>query len=240
MYISELVMEVTRRCNMSCDHCMRGDPQKLDISKETIDRLLEGITGIGTITFSGGEPTLAVDKIQYVCQQIMKRKISLEGFYIVTNGVKASKKLMHVLIDLYAYIEYHDEGTSVLTMSKDQYHDAAIKDREKADQLYRALAFYKPDYLNHKIELPISEGRSLDNGLGMRDVSLESLVVETDDTGRPERVDSTIYVNALGDVCPSCELSFESQNEDKIGNVHENTLADIIDRESSKDISKAA
>jgi len=29
--VSNLMIEVTRRCNMCCDHCLRGDAQDLDL-----------------------------------------------------------------------------------------------------------------------------------------------------------------------------------------------------------------
>ena len=35
IYVESLVIEVTRRCNMRCEHCLRGDAQNLDISTAT-------------------------------------------------------------------------------------------------------------------------------------------------------------------------------------------------------------
>ena len=32
-------IELTRRCNMACKHCLRGDAQNLTISKEIIDKI---------------------------------------------------------------------------------------------------------------------------------------------------------------------------------------------------------
>lgn len=32
IYVNYLAIEVTRRCNMKCNHCLRGDAQNLDIS----------------------------------------------------------------------------------------------------------------------------------------------------------------------------------------------------------------
>ena len=56
--VRSLILEVTRRCNMCCDHCLRGDAQDLDMQKETVDALLEQVGSIGGVTFSGGEPLL--------------------------------------------------------------------------------------------------------------------------------------------------------------------------------------
>ena len=41
------IFEVTRRCNLSCEHCLRGDAQNLDMTKETVDKVLDHIESIG-------------------------------------------------------------------------------------------------------------------------------------------------------------------------------------------------
>ena len=56
----QLILEVTRRCNMACEHCMRGDAQDMDMDIGLIDKALSSVSDIGCMTFSGGEPTLNV------------------------------------------------------------------------------------------------------------------------------------------------------------------------------------
>lgn len=34
-----LAFELTRRCNLTCRWCAKGNPQNMDITKRTIDRL---------------------------------------------------------------------------------------------------------------------------------------------------------------------------------------------------------
>lgn len=232
MYLDNLVVEITRRCNVACRHCLRGEPQGKDIDNVTIDKMLEGVTGISMVTFTGGEPSLAVDRIEYFYQAIKKRGIELQGFYVITNGKVASKKLMHALIDLYAYCAssgYYENEISGLTISRDQYHTEFIPDVSKAHRLYSALSFYKPDDRKGNISGPglINEGRGADLEYG-RDAYLNELIIETDDDDNLSRVEGTVYVNALGDVITSCDMSFESQEENKIGNVHSNPLSEIV------------
>ena len=33
----KVMLEITRRCQLKCAHCMRGDAQNLDMSEEIID-----------------------------------------------------------------------------------------------------------------------------------------------------------------------------------------------------------
>jgi hypothetical protein len=49
-----------------------------------------------------------------------------------------------------------------------------------------------------------------------------------DGDGTVRQDDGVIYVNALGDVIPSCNLSYVSQKTAKIGNVHEKPIAEIL------------
>ena len=70
MHINNLMIEVTRRCNLKCDHCLRGDAQNKDISTEYIDALLDQVTSIGSVTFTGGEPFLATYIIDYFLNKL--------------------------------------------------------------------------------------------------------------------------------------------------------------------------
>ena len=212
---------------MSCQHCLRGDAQNLDISNEAIERALEGVNSIGTITFSGGEPSLVVDRIEYILKQVKKRNISIGNFYLITNGKVASRRLVHALIDWYDYA--NENEISSLCISKDQYHRDEVKDVYKAERLYKSLAFYNPDDRKEDIKFLINEGRML--GGGTCEALLNDLIIGTNDDGTIEQI-GPVYVNAKGNVIPSCDMSFENQEENKLGSVHENTIAEIISRSS--------
>ena len=64
MYItnaSTVVIKVTRRCNMCCAHCLRGNGQNLDIKPEYIDKFFDKFrpgASISSITYTGGEITV--------------------------------------------------------------------------------------------------------------------------------------------------------------------------------------
>lgn len=228
MRLGQLVVEVTRRCNTYCAHCLRGDSQKMDINSVTIDKMLEGVEYIDTITFTGGEPTLAVNRIRYIADRIMQRNIGLGNFYVITNGIEASIDLVKVLIDLYAYADSNE--VSGLCISGDQYHSEVIDNTLDAKRLYSALSFFHPKdraypISNHAL---IAEGRA--KGWGGRQALLNTLSLGLDDQGKIEAIDGDVYVNVKGDVVPSCDLSYETQDEEKIGNVHQDTLEQILTR----------
>lgn len=43
IYVNYLAIEVTRRCNMKCNHCLRGDAQNLDISTAVLSGIASSV-----------------------------------------------------------------------------------------------------------------------------------------------------------------------------------------------------
>ena len=54
-----IIIETTRRCNMACPHCIRGDAQNMDIDLYILDTFLSNFKDgyIREILFTGGEPS---------------------------------------------------------------------------------------------------------------------------------------------------------------------------------------
>ena len=103
VFFDSLAVEVTRRCNMHCAHCLRGEAENKDISYEVMDALLRHVDGIGVVTFTGGEPSLncrAIDQFRELC---LKYDISVNGFYIVTNGKENVEELAVASLRWYTY-----------------------------------------------------------------------------------------------------------------------------------------
>ena len=70
LQLNEFAIEITRKCNMKCAHCLRGEAQKRNIHKKYITKVLEDISSIGSLTITGGEPTLNMFQ-----QKIMVRDV---------------------------------------------------------------------------------------------------------------------------------------------------------------------
>ena len=56
-------LEITGKCNLNCPHCFNNGSQDYEISTETIDRLLDFSDKFEQLHFTGGEPTLALNKM---------------------------------------------------------------------------------------------------------------------------------------------------------------------------------
>jgi sulfatase maturation enzyme AslB (radical SAM superfamily) len=240
MHVNELIIEITRRCNIQCMHCLRGPAQNKDIDNKTIDKILEGIRSISCVTFTGGEPSLAVSKIKYFTKRVKELGIEVSSFYVITNGKIASVAMAHALMDLYVYCSpiipmqggrkvYDPEDfMGGLAISQDQYHREIGYEIDSAQRVYSGLSFFRPKDRMQNITEPIDEGWARINGLGRRSTRPIMNVIGLDRDGNVETVDEVLYVNALGDVVPDCDLSYESQKECKIGNVHETPLPEIM------------
>lgn len=50
LYIKNLCIEITRRCNMHCAHCMRGDAESVDIPLRHISDLLRHVRHVHHLT----------------------------------------------------------------------------------------------------------------------------------------------------------------------------------------------
>lgn len=227
LYVSCLVLEVTRRCNMLCEHCMRGDAQNLDMSNEVINKVFEQVHAVSDLTLSGGEPSLAVSVIEKVTEHIIMRGTEVSNFFVVTNGkttTARAKKFAHALLNLYFVMSSPEEELTGLVVSGDAWHE-----KVKIPHVYEGLSFFMGDRRHGPTseEGVINEGRAYDNGIGRRR-SVEVGSFEVDDTPNIEQVLGTLFVAANGNVSSICDISYARMDEEPIGNVLKTPLIDII------------
>lgn len=128
LYIKNLCIEITRRCNMRCAHCMRGDAESVDISLKHISNLLRHVRHIHHFNITGGEPSLNVRAIHHILGRVRAYGITVNDFYIVTNGAATSRsgEFIAACAALYEYQEEKEQDSGhMLEMSDDRFHDPA-------------------------------------------------------------------------------------------------------------------
>lgn len=133
--VPRLAIEVTRRCNLHCDFCMRGEAQNIDCDPSYVDKLFEQGQDIiiSNLNLSGGEPTLNEDLIEYIIDKIISEKLLVLSMQMTTNGHVYSPRVVA------AFQRYHEYVKSFLLplhrcldlsyialirVSNDQYHDS--------------------------------------------------------------------------------------------------------------------
>ena len=108
---NNVFIEVTRRCNMCCAHCLRGDAESIDIQEKYIDAFLDNFEKgayISSLTFTGGEISLNIPAIRYTLKAVKERGIAVGSFYMVTNG-KAVDKMADLAMESLEWWAYCDE-----------------------------------------------------------------------------------------------------------------------------------
>lgn len=248
--VNNLILEVTRRCNMKCVHCLRGDAEDLDMPETIVDRTLGDITGIDKIVFSGGEPFLNLHIIRYTLEQVKKRHIPVRGVYLATNAKEVKDEYLQMMDDWVFYIagclykvdemlgsdaympmtneEFSDYlNYSAVSVSRDIYHENIPTENYLK---WRLKSYYSAikEHGNEEYFL-VNEGRAYENGIGERhfDIPFE---IEKDDNGYMF-VDS-LYVSANGNIVANCDLSYDSIDEKPVGNISEESLRAILEREA--------
>lgn len=148
--IRSVAIELTRRCNQSCKHCLRGNAQDIDIEKDYIDLLFAEDIIIQNLILSGGEPTLCENLIVYVIDKIINEHKSILSIYMATNGLICSDKVLSSfsryreyvaqnLKPLYEDFPIPNRFLSFIELSNDQFH-------EKIDlDLYKEKALVYPN-----------------------------------------------------------------------------------------------
>ncbi len=101
-----LSIELTRKCNMCCDFCSRGDAQDITITKEIIDKTLDEVQNIPLyeIRIHGGEPLLAPDMFCYLVDEIISRRIIVGSVLIFSNGTVKDETIREALKRLADYL----------------------------------------------------------------------------------------------------------------------------------------
>lgn len=222
-----LIIELTRRCNMNCKHCLRGCAENININKRIIRSALDAFEDIQTLTLTGGEPSLVPELIKYTVDYIIANDISLGCIYIVTNGKQYSRSMVNTMRRAYAYA--YEKDLCALCVSVDAFHDGTHKENyyRYADEL-----FFRRDKEQPNLErYLINEGNAYENGIGRRNLNVP-VSIEKDATYRWGSTlcisEGLIYINALGGVLLDCDVSYRNQNLYEIGNLNDSTLVDII------------
>lgn len=232
--LENLIIEVTRRCNLSCAHCLRGAQQRMNINREHIEQLLSNVCYIGNITFTGGEPTLYLKGIEDTLDVIDKNGITVNSFYIATNGCfsrKACTKLMELIVRMndIAY-NIDDIPTITIELSNEIHHYEEIVRKDLGNLLDDNVKFLSilkgfgskysktsvsmelNDVTYYRTHSLINEGRTVKLNTKCEKVSAKEVMddpYEVEVNGSYIRVLEETYLAANGNVVFGCNYSFK-------------------------------
>lgn len=234
---NSIQFELTRRCNQECKHCLRGKSQDVDISKEVIDAFFDNndIYEITNLFFSGGEPTLNGEMLEYIVDKIIEKNIIVLHFVLSINGLSYSEDLVNGLKKLNDYCrkispykrKYSRYGT--LFISQSQYHKPACESvMKKLDDLPFFIRPVGIDYIESDNLLPY--GNAYENHLTKNKPDIkyvtnyEETVKEKEYEGEKYLVIDCCYISSNGNVLKDGCISYEMMDEYMIGNVLDKTI----------------
>lgn len=262
LHIYNLILEVTRRCNMSCSHCLRGEPEDKNIQPDTIDAVLANITSINTISFTGGEPTLNPEAIRHTLDTAKRNKIPVQNIFIAINGSQVTDEFLKICDDWHSYCiassynlpkdtyglgleewqkRFTHEDLSenmigcTLTVSSDNFHDMIPMENliklATRNYVYNLKANTKEFNECGRYPTIIASGRALDNfdSTWMRQPIQTELEYDYDGTNSDQCYIEELYINANGDILTNCDLSYNDQEEYRIGTISTENAANWTD-----------
>jgi len=247
----ELGIELTRRCNEKCAHCLRGDALDVDLSKEIIDSLFDNndIRLIENLLLSGGEPTMNGQALSYLVDKIIEKRVVIGTYRVIINGTYYDPlfgdaiKRLHEYIDRVGWNKLYNvmyaNSFGRIGISQDQYHKEVKQEvLDKLNELPSKIIILDDEYNSEKL-LPY--GRAFDNSLSSNIGNLSKLTdIEgsyiINKYGNDGIQINKQYICANGNVCLDPNYPFKVLDEYRIGNVLEGSILDMygIKKEISK------
>jgi len=211
MHIYNVILEITRKCNLECEHCLRGDSQNKNMLPTVLSSLFSKVKYIDYLTISGGEPTKALHTLELVIDNLERFGVNLGRIYVATNGYNAKRKFVNLMCRLFQICE--DTSLCSIDISNSIFHDNSTDDanrmRYRMDELAREINLNCRNkyHTSHQATYSVIRmGRAAE--WGHRDLKIRKETLE-------------FYVSYNGIVYPSCDLSYKAMLNPKLqlGNV---------------------
>jgi hypothetical protein len=201
------------------------------MSREVLYHVLRDIEAIYTLTFTGGEPSLAPEVIEDFIQECFWRKIDVGWFYIVTNAMPHNRyrRFLDAVHKLYGYCDEKD--LCGLTISQDQYHSFHHGLLNKFDMFrneygeWEDRPYFRMEASREHIIHVIDDGRATANNIGTKPAEMQKPWKFEDDVVR----EHPVYISANGNVTSCCDMSFHRIDKECKGNVLQTPLPQIIE-----------
>ncbi len=237
IYTPIVSVEITRKCNLDCEHCLRGNPSNVNIKKEILERFFDEVKIADVLVISGGEPFMCYSEIKLLCEIIKMKKVNISSVVIVTNGTIYDERVYKLLEDNFDKVG--------INISMDKYHIDAL------NRMYNDISSYEKCLKNinlHRNNIHfaglygnskylIDMGRAKD--LNVPKVPFDALGYFYNDTVQNFSINNfvgvgpRIYLDALGNITDG-NSSYESREDILIGNIMEESLLYIIYRGAIK------
>ena len=233
-HFAYIAFELTRKCNLKCAHCLRGEWQNLTMTKEVIDKMLEVSSGIDFIFFTGGEPFLAPDLIEHIVDRVIALDFDAKYINVITNGTILNSLGIRSVQAMNRFAEWSYKKNGIeqaasITISNDIYHGTTPQE---------AVDFYLP-YVDEKYTKVEIQERN--DTIGNADRAKKNHVATNDMPvvyayPRRIRITEDNVVPCKFDLSPKGELivgefnTWEEKDANPIGNIMQESLVRMFER----------
>lgn len=236
IFVNSFVIEITRKCNFNCPHCLRGPAENLDINLSLLHKIAKTIIP-NTITFTGGEPALNLSAIESYIKFAESENTLPSSFFIATNGSVNQLDLAILALKLYQKME--DKEYCAISISKDQFHEDFLDgDAEEEAEILKGLKFYSTmkEHQDNTYDADwiLPTGNAALNGLGLQNVKMiekgsDKLYVESYYNDKQELVYQIdqMFISSKGFITNSCDLSYEEVDRNHLCTI--DTLHEYLD-----------
>ena len=244
--IYELALEVTRRCNLKCAHCMRGKPQNINMSDGIVDKIIDSDIGmIDYLLFSGGEPTLNPNLIINTIDKIIEGKLNVNEIAMVTNGQIYNQDIVDAFN---RYNEYQNEVleeriNKMFNFSQDHIDSLIEGNKNKhvritfsTDRFHNPISQQVKDlYKENAKKLKITEYSVRDekiirtgNAIIGEDYSYEVEPIKYYKEGNDYSILGQIYITANGYVTSNSMGQYIDMDNSNFGHISDISFANIL------------
>lgn len=209
--LSGLAIEVTRRCNLNCGHCLRGESVQKDLNLRKFHDFLNGIVWIDSIHLTGGEPFASINTLNGIINILEYKKVGFGGFSIVTNCSLINDEAIKTLKKMFM-LSKHDN--SYIHVSKDSYHGW---DENRENNLSRLKSEFSDVYVDeNKHPKILRMGKAVEFGDVEPDrfeykfglLKQEPSVEDTSD----HCIMGDLFISCMGSVHRDWEMSYDEMN----------------------------
>lgn len=241
--ITSLGLEVTRKCNEKCEHCMRGEPQNLDLSKKYVDKLLmEKDIIIVNLIFSGGEPLLNEELILYTINKIIDKNLPVLSISMTTNGTIYSEKVLNAFDKFsksrkkffrYFCRIFNIKDYSSIRFSNDQFH------KNYNDEIVNKYLnnsnntnFYFTGFIDELDNGILLSGRAKENNrfrfgryfnYNLKNINMYSIGTNI------LVIDDNLYISSTGNITSQGDGSYDDMDKINMGSLEDFSFDNLID-----------
>lgn len=228
----ELMIEITRKFNLQCEHCLRGDSQNITMSKDVIDRIFEDAADCKQILLTGGEPLLALDEIEYFVDRILKSDWTTSNLAMTVNGTIRDKRLIDIANK---FCKSKEGRTFYIFISDDEFHDR--KELKQALEFYQKFNWADGVIVASQIfaiedkqkEFTLA-GRAIDYYKNHPQLDKKWVVKKEEQTNHRlcimnDRIPCAMYITAYSD--------FESIDRLSYGSILQSSMSELIDKHNN-------